>query len=552
MTFGVGGGKANLLKVKEHTGEYIHAVPINPRNGSEMGDTITISTQDLKQNKTWKVPEPKFPGKKEPAKKEDPGEDLDTLFSEVLGDIGKKEPSKQVSPEAPKAKPAKKPKPTKKQLKALHELEEGHWVSFKSADGKKRLLHVTDTSGKHPQVTEYGPKGKKYHEYDLDDAQHQFLQDISGEMHIVNPPKWSEKKLKPHPEMEKADAELPPSKGSLEKDISEIYKNTQSVASGFGFDPDRVIKYLEDNGHDPAEGLEMLAKHHDSGASEWIGGHDDDPAKAAPHKAMADKYRDAAAKIKGKAPKPSVSEDEPPMPSIMQGISEVAPAKPPTKKPKKKTTKPALKHAPTGKHKNRPALRGKPKNKLSDKSNFGSHSFVQSMLLPSSLSGDEKKKMQKQLEDSTYKDWVDHHKRLHFAKANPDHPVVKEFLEDHTMEDIDHLTHAIGRHLQDVHGRQYHSDVLKQANKYDLEAEDADELRTWALHHPGEHKPMGDVRDRFLKHAKPETRKRVEGMDVADFVEMYLAIMKDAKGEKTAALMRRIAKFYRNQNRQVA
>ena len=386
-------------------------------------------------------------------------EEVEGLFADFLGEAP-----------AAGAKPEPKPKPKTKAVPAhppkgeklpvvLSELKAGHWIQFRDLSGKKRYLHVEDTSGKHPKVSEYGPKGKKYHTYDLDEHGHEFLKDISkGEIHRVQPPKWSETKLKP----------LVP-----EEQVAEEPKTPEG--------------------------------------------------------------------------KPSKAEPEPPMPSIMQGISGIAPH--PEEKPAKPKAPEA--HKPSGKHKKRPALRGKPKKKPSDKSTFGTHPFVQSMLTPEGASEQEREKIRQTLEDSSYQDWEDNLKRLHFVKAHPDHPDVKEFLEQHSMEDVDHLVHAIGRHLQDVHGRQYHGDVLTVANLHDLEGEDADELRAWARHHPNKNKTWAEIYQRFLKHASPETKKRMQGMPTADFVTMYKSILKDSNAPKTAALMRRIATFLR-QNRQVA
>jgi hypothetical protein len=83
--------------------------------------------------------------------------------------------------------------------------------------------------------------------------------------------------------------------------------------------------------------------------------------------------------------------------------------------------------------------------------------------------------------------------------------------------------------MHETKGRRYSKTVLDIANQYDLEGEDADELYNFKHGKPwhGQKLTPQQLMQKFLAKAKPETRERMKGMQVADFMAMYNAIMAD-------------------------
>jgi hypothetical protein len=84
-----------------------------------------------------------------------------------------------------------------------------------------------------------------------------------------------------------------------------------------------------------------------------------------------------------------------------------------------------------------------------------------------------------------------------------------------------------------VLGRTYNKTVLNIANRYDLESEDADELAKFKGDKPGFGRKLtpNELMQKFLAKAKPETKERMQGMAIDDFMVMYKAIMADEDEE---------------------
>jgi len=108
-----------------------------------------------------------------------------------------------------------------------------------------------------------------------------------------------------------------------------------------------------------------------------------------------------------------------------------------------------------------------------------------------------------------------------------EHPLIQNLGYD--REGLKKLQKLLKRKLGDVNGRQYHDDVKNMANKYDLESEDADALYDWRVDKPARGRALSDQEkmSRFLAKAKPETKERMQGMSLADFMVMYKAILKE-------------------------
>lgn len=183
------------------------------------------------------------------------------------------------------------------------------------------------------------------------------------------------------------------------------------------------------------------------------------------------------------------------------------------------------------KHQDRKKLRGGGQKKLEDEAHLTSW-FI-SQVLPENAPKAVKDKAREQLKKAKYGD-------LEAMLAAADHIVEKpdsDFAKNHALvkhlgwdrEGLIRLRKLLRRKLKDVHGRTYHPDVLRIANQYGLETEDADALYDWRADKPPRGRPLSDQEkfNRFMAKAKPETRERMQGMALADFMVMYKAILQE-------------------------
>ena len=190
-------------------------------------------------------------------------------------------------------------------------------------------------------------------------------------------------------------------------------------------------------------------------------------------------------------------------------------------------------------HKDRKELRGGGQKKHEDPAQLSSW-FI-SQVLPKGVSETVRAKGREQLKKATYAnlgkmvdaaDWLLSNWDDDRAKK---HPLVQHLGYD--REGLKKLKKLIKRKMGDVRGRQYHAEVLEVANKYGLEPEDADALYDWRADKPGRGARISDQEkmSRFLAKAKPETRERMKGMGLADFMVMYKAILKEVLEEEELA-----------------
>ena len=191
--------------------------------------------------------------------------------------------------------------------------------------------------------------------------------------------------------------------------------------------------------------------------------------------------------------------------------------------------------APAGKHKDRKKLRGGGKKKLEDDAKLGSW-FI-SQAIPRGASETAKAHAKKQLKGARYQDIkvladaADYILNNWGSDKAKNHPLIQHLGYD--RDGLKKLKKLMGRKMQQVNGRTYHADVLQVANKYDLEAEDADALFDWRADKPGRGSRISDQEkmNRFLAKASPETRERMQGMSLADFMVMYKSILKEVLDE---------------------
>jgi hypothetical protein len=197
-------------------------------------------------------------------------------------------------------------------------------------------------------------------------------------------------------------------------------------------------------------------------------------------------------------------------------------------KPKAEEKKPSG----TGKHKDRKELRGKGKPdshkvKLTDdqKKSF----------LPDGLSAAAKAATEKGLEGADVGLLKKLQSNVKKALDEPEGAYAKAMAQSgYTPGDLSKMSATLKGALKGLEGRQYGKEVLDMANKYDLEGEDADELYDFRSDKPGFGKKLTDqqLMQKFLAKAKPETKERMKGMSVADFMVMYKAIMADEEEEE--------------------
>jgi len=182
-------------------------------------------------------------------------------------------------------------------------------------------------------------------------------------------------------------------------------------------------------------------------------------------------------------------------------------------------------------HQDRAQLRGGGRKQMSAKAKLPSYFIAK--VLPVGASDEAKATAKAQLKKATYADletlraaaaWIDNNWDDERART---HPLVEHLGYD--REGLKKLKKLLKRKLGDVNGRQYHDDVKNMANKYDLESEDADALYDFRIDKPARGRALSDQEkmSKFLAKAKPETRERMQGMSLADFMVMYKAILKE-------------------------
>lgn len=190
-------------------------------------------------------------------------------------------------------------------------------------------------------------------------------------------------------------------------------------------------------------------------------------------------------------------------------------------------------------HENRRQLRGGGRKQMDQKAKLPS--FFIGKVLPEGASAEAKEIAKRQLKAATYGDL----EKLRKAAAHIADNWDSDFARNHALvqhlgydrEGLKKLQRLLKRKLGDVNGRQYHSDVLEMANKYDLESEDADALYDWRVDKPARGRALSDQEkmSRFMAKAKPETRERMQGMSLADFMVMYKSILKEVLDDEEDA-----------------
>ncbi|MCK5643391.1 MAG: hypothetical protein KAJ19_21455, partial [Gammaproteobacteria bacterium] len=192
----------------------------------------------------------------------------------------------------------------------------------------------------------------------------------------------------------------------------------------------------------------------------------------------------------------------------------------------------------TGKHKDRKELRGKGKKKSTDKVQVSPQ--MRGMLVPEGMKGAQREVVEGALKGVTYEGLSQVRDHVAAALKDLDGPYAKGLAKSGytvSRDALELLQMMLDLRLEDMEGRKYHSDVLGVANQYDLEGEDADALHEFKKDKPLRGKKITDeqLMQKFLSKAKPETRERMKGMSVADFMIAYKSIMDEEEEEVEAA-----------------
>ena len=188
-----------------------------------------------------------------------------------------------------------------------------------------------------------------------------------------------------------------------------------------------------------------------------------------------------------------------------------------------------------GKYKDRKELRAPPTKSMEDKAEVNKETIRH--LLPPNLDAQKKAQAKKQLENTTYGLLNTLRENTKFALENPDSDYAKALKDSgYTKQSLEKLHKSLTKAVIPALGKKYHPDVLKVANQYDLESEDADELAKFKKDKPSYGRKLDPQQlfQKFLAHAKPETKERMKGMSLDDFMVMYKSILaEDEEDELT-------------------
>ena len=221
-------------------------------------------------------------------------------------------------------------------------------------------------------------------------------------------------------------------------------------------------------------------------------------------------------------------------------VEDPAPAKPKKKKKKKKEEeKPAFK--PTGKHKDREELRGKAQKESTPETKIEAPKWLHDQIIavgaPPTMAPEMKKETVEKFENITVGAGHKMLGNIEQALASPGGEYL-EALETlgYSPAGLKTLQRKLRKALRPYAGRRYNQAVLGVANEWDLEGEDADELYDFKADKPAWGKKLTDAQlmQKFLSKASPETRERMQGMSVADFMIMYKSIMAEDEEEEEA------------------
>lgn len=183
---------------------------------------------------------------------------------------------------------------------------------------------------------------------------------------------------------------------------------------------------------------------------------------------------------------------------------------------------------PKGKHADRKELSGRSRKSLSDQTHV--NDSLRKLLLPEGLDELHRQHAEESLKEPTYQLLSIVHDNTAKAIKDPQGKYMKALNKrGYSAEVVQALNKALESKLAETKGRKYSKAVLDVANQHDLEGEDADELYEFKHGRPRHGRPLQpqELMQRFLQKASPETRERMKGMPVADFMAMYNAIMAD-------------------------
>lgn len=207
-------------------------------------------------------------------------------------------------------------------------------------------------------------------------------------------------------------------------------------------------------------------------------------------------------------------------------------------KPEPSKIEEAAKPETPGKHKDRKELTGKPRKHGDEATKLMLPKSVVGLGAPEGMDPEVREKTIERMQALSLGEAKKLILHLSHAVKDMASTYAKGLLESgYTVEGIQKLHEALRARVRPYEAPHYAKAVLEIANLHDLEPEDADAVYDFRAKKPpvGLHLTDAQLMQRFLAKAKPETRDRMQGMSLADFMVMYKSIMADAEEDEVAA-----------------
>ena len=204
--------------------------------------------------------------------------------------------------------------------------------------------------------------------------------------------------------------------------------------------------------------------------------------------------------------------------------------------------------APGNKYADRKELRStRGRKAMADRAEIGADDEIRKLAVPDGMTKGARKEAHAALDGATYESINKLRGHVGHALESPDGDYMQGLADvGYERNGLKKLHKAIGNKLVDAKGKKFHQDVLDVANGNDLEEEDADVLRDFREDKPGygRHHTWPELFQKFLNHrlTTPETKERMQGMNIEDFKKMYLAIMDDEEEEEAFSAITASAK----------
>lgn len=157
---------------------------------------------------------------------------------------------------------------------------------------------------------------------------------------------------------------------------------------------------------------------------------------------------------------------------------------------------------------------------------------------PEGLGEEELKKAEESMKKATVGLLRKLKERAGKALSDPEGNWAKAMADSgYGADQLKKMQEYLNKKLRLAEGRTYSPEVLDVWNRNDLEEEDADELYNFRVDKPPGGKKLTDaqIMQKFLAQASPETRERMKGMSLDDFMIAYKSILDADEDEELEA-----------------